>query len=211
MKKTKFTLNSFILIVIIFSVIAFFFTVKLTNMSDRFPVNEFYPIENSDLAVRYSSLDGNGIYKGDENTCVLELEGTYGSGWGAFLQGDCLYTNEYKSTDLGLIKCDLVKINTTTFEKELLYKDTVLRGVNKSGELVCQNGCIIESNHPKTNSLCSLYAMSSKNINPSSDSADVIFINPETGEAVYIVNDENALSDDFEERYINSSLEEVKQ
>ena len=114
MNNTKFTMNSLVIIVIIFAAMGLFFTVKLVNMADRFPINEFVPIEDTDLAIKYSSLEPNGIYRGSENSGTLVIEGTFGYDWGSVLEGDTLFVNEYQSTDLGLLTSDLVKININT-------------------------------------------------------------------------------------------------
>jgi hypothetical protein len=57
--------------VMIFAAIAFFFTIKMVDLADRFPVNEFFPIEDTEYAVKYSSLEPNGIYRGTENASSL--------------------------------------------------------------------------------------------------------------------------------------------
>ena len=75
MKSSKFTVNSLLIVIIIISAIGFFVTVTMTRMADRAAINEIVEIEGTDLSVRYSSLEKNGIYKGDENTGSLMLEG----------------------------------------------------------------------------------------------------------------------------------------
>ena len=52
MRESKFTMNAFLLVVLIFSALTFFVTVKLTGMADRTPVNTFTPIEGTELSVR---------------------------------------------------------------------------------------------------------------------------------------------------------------
>ncbi len=210
MYNTKFTMNALVIIVIIFSAIGLFFTIKLVNMADRIPINEYYPIEETDLGVRYSSLEPNGIYQGSEAAGELVLEGNYGMDWGAFLEGDDLFINEYRMTDLGLVLCDLVKINVNTLEKEVLMKDTFLRGKCASGELVCLGGCIMPSSYPQTNPLMKLYSMASSDIRPEGESAEVIFIDPKTGETAYSFRDDHANSSHFDDRYLRLTLEEVK-
>ena len=77
MESPKFSFNAFLLVVIIFSALLFFVTVKVMDIADRTPVNSFTPIEGTELAVRYSSLEPNGIYTGTENVNTLLLEGNF--------------------------------------------------------------------------------------------------------------------------------------
>ncbi len=209
MNNTKFTMNSLVIIVIIFAAIGLFFTVKLVNLADRFPINEFVPIEDTDLGIKYSSLEPNGIYRGTENAGTLVIEGTFGYDWGSVLEGDTLFVNEYQSPDLGLLTSDLVKININTLEKEILIKDAVLRGKCASGELVCLSGFIMPSSFPETNSLMKLYGMSSRDILPNGESAIVNYIDPADGTILYSVRDDEANTDKFEEKYLQTTLEEV--
>ncbi len=209
LNNTKFTMNSLIIVVIIFTAIGLFFTIKLVNMADRLPINEYYPIEDTDLAIKYSSLDPNGIYRGSENTGELVIEGTFGYDWGSYLEGDKLYVNEYTSTDLGFLLCDLVRIDINTLEKETLLKDAILRGRCASGELVCLSGFIMPSSFPETNSILKLYGMSSREIASNSKSAIVNYIDPADGRILYSVRDDEANTDSFDEKYLNTSLEEV--
>ena len=210
MNRTKFSMNALLLIVIIFSALAFVFTVVLVDLADRTPVNDYNPIEGTDYAIRYSSLEPNGLYKGSENTCVLVAEGNFGSDWGAFAVGDKLYLNEYTSTDLGLLLCDIVGIDLNTGEKTVLYRDTVLRGQCASGELVCVAGCMLPADFPETNSLCRLYRLTRKDA-ASPDGGEVIFLDPQTLSVVYSAQDDNVFSDGFEARYLQKPLAEVKQ
>ena len=122
MRNNKLSLNMILIIVACFSVIGLFFTVKMFDLADRFPVNEFNPIENTNFAIKYSSLEPDGLYEGDENTCVLRVEGTFGYDWGSAVEGDYLYTNEYVTTTLGLVTPQLVRINLKDFSKEVLSK-----------------------------------------------------------------------------------------
>lgn len=197
--------------VMIFAAIGLFFTIKMVNMADRFPVNEFYQIEDTDMAVRYSSVEPSGIYRGNESSHTLLIEGTYGNDWGAVVEGDDLFINEYVSTDLGLLLCDLVKIDLNTMEKETLYKDTILRGRCASGELVLMKGYLMPSNSPTNNSLMKFYSMASSDIRPENNSATVIFFDPSTTEEVYSLKDSSAKSSAFESKYLDRTLEEVKE
>ena len=129
-------MNSLILVVMIISAIFFFFSIKLFNMASRRAVNDFYPIEDTSYAVRYSNLQPSGIYEGGKTTGVLKLEGSFGYDWGAAAEDGDLYLNEYDHTDLGLTLSSVVRVDTGTFEKTVLLKDSVLRGRCASGELV---------------------------------------------------------------------------
>ena len=106
MNRAKFTMNALVLVVTIFSALAFFFTVVMVNLADRSAVNEYIPIEGTDYAIRYSSLEPSGLYQGPENTCWLVTEGEFGSEWGACKVGGDLYLNEYRSTELGMLLQD---------------------------------------------------------------------------------------------------------
>ena len=61
MRNNKLSLNMILIIVACFSVIGLFFTVKMFDLADRFPVNEFNPIENTNFAIKYSSLEPDGL------------------------------------------------------------------------------------------------------------------------------------------------------
>ena len=209
MQENKFTANALVLVVIVFSAILFLFSIKVVDLSQHAAVNDFYPIEGTDLAVKYSSLSPNGIYQGGKTTGQLKLEGTFGYDWGAAVEGDSLYLNEYTSTDVGVMLCRLVRVDLTTFEKEVLLRDTILRGRCASGELVCLGGYLMPSSFPATNPLCKFYAMSDPDIRPADTSALVLFLDPSTGEVVYSVRDDEALTESFEGRYLARTLQEV--
>ena len=203
-------MNALVLVVIIFSAISFFFTIRLVDLADIFATNQFYPVEGSDVAVRYSNLYPNGIYEGDRVNGVLKLEGNFGTDWGAIAEGDRLYVNEYTGTSFGLMLCQMVQVDLNTYEKTEIRRDTMLRGRCASGELVCVEGFLMPSDHPKTNAFCRLYALSSRDIRPEGDSAVVLFLDPTTGEVLYSVRDDEALTDVFESRYLARTLEEVR-
>lgn len=210
MSASRFTVTTLLLIAIIVSALVFFFSVTMVDLAYHPAVNDYYPIEGTDLAIRYSSAKPSGIYRGDKVTGVLKLEGTFGYDWGAELEGEQLYLNEYRTTRFGLMFCDVVRIDLNSFEKELLFQNAVLRGRCASGELVCLDGALLPSVFPKTNALCRLYAMSAPRLSPKDDSAEVIFLDPASGEVLYRVRDESALGDDFASRYLERSLEEVR-
>ncbi|MBR1781860.1 MAG: hypothetical protein IJ751_10730 [Oscillospiraceae bacterium] len=182
----------------------FFFTVTMVNLSDRLAVNEYIEIEGTDLAVRYSSLEPNGIYQGSKNMGTLKVEGDFGAEWGTFTAGDCLYINEYTATDLGLMLCSVVKIDLTTFDKQVILPNAILRGRCASGEPVCVTGGMLPSNFPETNSLCRLY-----NMTVGREDITVRYLDPGTAEVIYSVPDDTALQPDFEGRYLERTLGEV--
>ncbi len=207
MNKTKFTFNSFLIVLIIFSAIAFVFTVALTDMADRTAVNGYYPIEGTDYAVFYSSIDPDGIYKGTEAEHHLVLEGTFGVDWGSFLEGDDLYLNEYKSTTLGFIRSDVVRVNVKTLKKELVYKNALLRGKCKSGEPVCVVDYSMPANFPESNSLIKFGDVSLKLSKAGKNAARVAYLDKKTGEVIYTVD--NCIDKKFNDLYLNRTLQEV--
>jgi hypothetical protein len=209
MKNKKMSFNMILIVVACFSAIAFFFTVKLVNMADRFPVNSFNRIEGTNFAIKYSSIEPDGLYEGDENTCELRVEGTFGYDWGSAVEGDYLYTNEYSVTTLGITVPQLVRINLKDFSKEVLLENTLLRGRCASGELVCQSNYIMPSNYPDTNPLCRLYAMSSDIKNVGSR-FDIIYINPQNSQIEYTLENQADLGNKFELNFLEKTLEEVK-
>jgi len=204
MKSPKFSLNAFIAVVMLFSVIGFFFTVKMVNLADRYPVNEYTVIEGTNLAVRYSNLEENGICEGSAEKAVLKLPGNYGADWGAFVSGNSLFINEYTSTKFGMMLCNVVKIDLQTYEKETVLEDAILRGRCASGEPVCVSGCMLPSDFPETNSLCKLYGMTA-----AEHDVTVLYLDPETAEVVASVHDDAAMKVNFEKCYLNRTLEEV--
>ena len=208
MNRAKFSMNALLLIVIIFSALAFVFTIVLVRMADRTPVNEYFPIEGTDCAIRYSSLEPDGLYQGPENTCKLVAEGTFGNDWGACAVGNRVYLNEYTSTDLGVLLCDLVCVDLNTGEKTVLYRDTVLRGRCASGELVCVTGCMLPADFPDTNALCRLYRLTQKDVTPS-DGGTVFYLDPQTLDETYAVTVDDPFASDFTETYLHRTLTEV--
>ena len=208
MNASRFSVTALVLIVIIVSAIGFFFTVAVDNLSHREAVNAYYPIEGTELSVRYSTQRPSGLYTGSRAAGTLRLEGDFGYDWGAALEGDSLYLNEYNTTALGMMLCDLVRVDTATFEKEVLFRNAVLRGRCASGELVCLSGFLMPSNYPATNSLMKLYAMSSPGLAP--DGGDVLYLEPATGEVLYRVRDSGTAEEEFDARYLLRTLEEVR-
>ena len=209
MNDRKFTVNSLVLILMIFSAAMLFFTVKLINMTNPYAENSFYPIEGTDYYVRYSTLDPCGVYKGKGATAKLMIEGEYGHDWGAVAADGKLYVNEYSKSEFGLMFTKLVCIDLDSFEKTVLRDDAMLRGRCRSGELVCVSGFMMPSNMPDTNSLCKLYSFSSDELRLEDGDAVVLYIDPATSNVVYSVRDKAALSDDFEALFIDRTLQEV--
>ena len=66
------------------------------------------------------------------------------------------------------------------------------------------------SSFPETNSLMKLYGMSSRDILPNGESAIVNYLDPADGTILYSVRDDEANTDKFEEKYLQTTLEEVK-
>ena len=66
------------------------------------------------------------------------------------------------------------------------------------------------SDFPQSNALVRLYAMTSRDMSPDREGANVVFLDPATGAAVYSVRDGEALTDAFEARYLGRTLGEVK-
>ncbi len=213
MRQSKFTFQAFLIIVLIFSVMAFFFTLFLSGMADKAwnpHVNDSYEIAGTDLTIRYSDRKGNGIFEGDPVNGVLKVEGSFGHDWGIALEGNYLYLNEYRTSTLGMMFCQLVRINLNTYEKEVLMQNTILRGQCTSGELVCVSDILMPSMQPETNELARLYAMTSANIDPKSDKGTVLFIDPSDTNILYETEDDDVLSDSFDALYLDHSLEEIR-
>lgn len=205
MGRAKFSMNAFLLVVLIIGGIYFFFTVKVVEMADHRAVNEYFPVEGTDLGVRYSSQKPNGIYQGDRVNGVLKLSGDFGYDWGCAAAEGALYVNEYRSTDLGLMLCDLVRVDTQTFEKTLLSADTVLRGRCASGELVCLSGTMLPSDLPEVNRFCRLYTMTGSGWGETA----VQFLDPATGEIVYSVRAPEISDAELEAKFLSRTLGEV--
>ena len=209
MGNAKFSLNAFLLVVLLITGIAFFFTVHMVDMASLRVVNEYHPIEGTRAAVVYRSLEPSGIYEGDPVTGVLKLEGEFGFDWGMVRTGNTLYTNEYSRTSMGLVLCRVVRIDLSSYEKEVLLEDCVLRGRCASGELVCLGGAMLSSNLPRVNSLCRLYALAQPEIDGSGESAEVIYLDPASGAVLYRTADRQ-YAEGFEERYLQTAREEVR-
>ena len=210
MNNAKFSMNALLVIVLIFSGIGLFVTVKLYDMAAHIVViNQMEQIEDSDLWIRYSTLEPSGIYEGPENTAALRVEGDFGSGWGAALTDNYIYINEYSYTDVGMTLCDLVRIDRTTFERTVIRKNTILRGRCRSGELVCASGTLLPVNSPETNSLFDFYSMTSPDVSRDGKGT-VLFIDPDSSEIVYSIGGQDTGAPSFTKLYIDHTLEEVK-
>ena len=212
MNNSRFTMNALMVIVLVFSAIAMAFTVGIYDIGKHaFLISDYQPIPGTDLSLRYSTKDFCGIYRGPKYDDELVLEGNFGYDRGTTVGKGELYLNEYSYTNMGLVFCDAVAVDTETFEKRVLMKNAMLRGRCESGEIVCLGDCLMQTNSPGTDSLCKLYGMTDPDIDPLSGSATVLFIDPASGEIVYSVRDDNALSEDFDDRWLTHTLEEVRQ
>ncbi len=211
MENAKFSMNAFVLILIIFTAITLVFSVTVVNMAFRAPVDKTFPVEGTDVFVRYSSVMDSGIYEGYVSSGILRVKGQFGYEWGAVAEGNTLLINEYIWTDLGIVRCDLVRIDLETYEKTVVMRDAILRGRCQSGEAVCVTGIPLISSVPADNPLWKFYAISAPDVNPTKKGASVVFVDPATCGAVYGVWEPDALEDDvIESRYLAKTLDEVR-
>lgn len=209
MPAPKFSLNAFLLVVLLAAAMVFFITVTVTDLADRTAVNTFSPIEGTELAVRYSSLEPNGIYRGSENVNTLLLKGNFGTDWGAAAEGDAVYLNEYDETDLGVMLCSVVRVQVPDMQKTVLLRNAVLRGRCASGELVCTCGLMLPSNNPEDSALCMLWRLTDSSVRSGGEPERVLFLDPQTGQAVYETACD-AAEQDFDARFLSRTLEEVR-
>lgn len=210
MGNSRLTLNGIMIIVIIFSAMLFFFTVTMVEMVNPYGQNEFQPIEGTDLAVKHSSVDENGLYQGPESTAQLVLKGNFGNDWGTTLSGNSLYLNKYAITSLGLIIPEVVRVDTETHEEELLYKDAIIRGRCASGEMIILTDYVMPTNYPDTNPMLKLYSMSS-GVDLDDKTLTVVFIDPGTGEVLYSLEDRAFLEKTFQKKYEDRTLDEIRE
>ena len=207
MRSPKLSVNTLLLILLIFGGFTFFITLYIVPMADRTGVNSFHPVEGTDYAIRYSSLEPNGLYQGNENVNSLVVEGNFGFDWGAALEGERLYLNEYATSNMGVMHSDLVRVDLNAKQKETLFTDAILRGRCLSGELVCVRGVLLPANEPESSILCKFYALTAPALK---DGAEVLFLDPATGEIVFSVRDDEAMSNAFDARYLARTLGEVR-
>ena len=207
MRSPKLSVNALLLVLLIFGGFTFFITIFIVRMADRSGINTFNPVEGTDYAIRYSSLEPNGLYQGNEVVNSLVVKGNFGFDWGAALEGERLYLNEYKTSNMGVMHSNLVRVDLTAKQKETLLTDAILRGKCASGELVCVRGVLLPANKPESNILCKFYALAAPGLR---DGAEVLFLDPATGEIVYSVRDDGAMTEAFEARYLQRTLEEVR-
>ena len=208
MQQPRFTLNSLVIVVSIFTAITFFITLTVVNLADWSAVNDYFPIEGTDLGILYSDEKPSGIYRGYANSGDLMLEGEFSHDWGIVRHDDRLFLNEYRATDLGFMTSRLVRVDLDTFEEEVMIEDAALRGACRSGELVCIRTAMPPSNFPGTNAFCQLYGMTSGML-PIEEATSVIFVDPESGEVVLTLAGDDAEAGDFEARYLDRTLEEM--
>ena len=203
-------MNALLVVLIFFSALGLFVTVRMFDLGNRITiVNQYYPIEGTDYLIRYSTLEGGGIYEGPENAPVLKLAGRFGFDWGSAVEGNTLYINEYETTDTGILLCNVVKVDLETFTKETLLTNSILVGRCASGEIVCQGDAMLPSVSPITNSLCKFYSMSSPVLRPEKPGSNVIYLDPVTAEVLYKVRDNSPKQNKFEERFLSRTLQEV--
>lgn len=210
MGNSRLTLNGIMIIVIIFSAMLFFFTVTMVEMVNPYGQNEFQPIEGTDLAVKHSSVDENGLYQGPESTAQLVLKGNFGNDWGTTLSGNSLYLNKYAITSLGLIIPEVVRVDTETHKEELLYKDAIIRGRCASGEMIILTDYVMPTNYPDTNPMLKLYSMSS-GVDLDDKTLTVVFMDPGTGEVLYSLEDRAFLEKTFQKKYEDRTLDEIRE
>ena len=202
-------MNILMVVVIFVSAVTFFITVKMSQVaSTLFAHNSFNVIEGSEYAVKYSNIETNGIYKGAENISTLVAEGNFGYGENAALDGEALYTNEYKLTGIGLETSSVVRINLKTGEKTVIFEDACLMGRCASGELVITDGFVSETNKSETNALCLLYSLSCNNKDGKNTS--VFFYDTQKGKAVFSTENKAKNDKTFRIAYLDKTLQEVR-
>ncbi|MBQ3328505.1 MAG: hypothetical protein IJG88_00960, partial [Eggerthellaceae bacterium] len=204
----RFTLNSFIVVVLIFSTIAYFFTITLVDMADSRAVNDYFAVEGTDYAIVYSNKKENGIYEGLETSAELKLAGSFGHDWGVAVNGPYLYVNEYRYTEMGFIHSSVVRVDTRSWTKELLLNDAMIRGVCASGELVCVAGFAMPATFPETNPLVRLYAMAGPAGMLDGDGLELAVIDPATAETVAEFADESS-DGSYGGRYLELTMDEI--
>lgn len=205
-------MNAFLFILLLASALYFFVSVVIYDMAALNFRNDWYPIEGTDLYIRdcvKKTEDESGIYDGPQEWSDRLVPGDFGYDWGAHAEGGTLYINEYHSTKFGFLTCDLVKIDLETYEKTVLYRNTMMIGRSASGELVCMGETVGANWFPKTNPLYRLYGMTQSGLRQEEGSAVVRMIDPLSGKTVFEKRDDGALSSKRQEYYLASTLEEV--
>ena len=209
MKESRLSMNRILVVTLVLSAIALLIIVKLTKTAGTlWPVNEYFGIEDSEYAVRYSNLEHNGIYKGEENNNTLVLKGNFSFGSDCALDGNIFYTNEYKATDMGIVLCKAVSVNLDTAEKKTVLDNAAIIGKCASGELVLTDSFAYVKNNPEENALCQLYFFSSR-INMQKG-FNVLYYDIQKGEVVYSTPGKTDNETAFEKVYLNRTLAEVR-
>ncbi|MBR6918584.1 MAG: hypothetical protein IKN38_10405, partial [Clostridia bacterium] len=126
------------------------------------------------------------------NSGKLVVEGNFGYDWGAVLEGDSLYCNEYKKTTYGFMVSDVVRIDLDSYEKEVLFHNAMMIGRCASGEMVCLDGFMMPLWNYETNPLYKTFTMSSGVIRSEEGTALVRFVDPATEKTVYSFRDSAA-------------------
>ena len=211
MNKTKFTMNSFVLVVMIASALFLFFTIFMDSLANRTVLNQSYPIEGTPYYVRYTTHIPSGIYDSYDDDNALMIKGSYGYDWAGLLIDDFYFCNEYHKTVFGFMTSNVVRISLKDFSKQIVLEDATIKGRCSSGELVCFGDVLMPNWFPGSNALCKLYGAAIGCDRYDSETATVSFIDPETLQMLYSVKDQHALSDERGDYYLSSSLQEIKE
>lgn len=210
MRQTKFSMNAFVLVYILFSAAFLFVSVYLYDFADFSKSNDSYPIEGTDLFVRYADHIPSGIYDGEETYSNCLIEGRYGYNGSAQVSGNQLFINEYHNTKYGFMISDLMCISTDDFRKRCVAEDAYLLGTCKSGELVFVRGTGLANWFVQTNGLYPLYLSSSSPSENLKEGPEVIYLDPVTSEEISAGHDPDALSEKRQNYYLSRTLSEVK-
>ena len=214
MERGRFTFNAFLLVVALASALYLFISVISYDIVMPYVRNDVYPLEGTEYAIKYvvnRTNDESGLYAGSASWDELLVPGNFGYDWGAVVEGDLLFCNEYHKTKLGFTTCDLVKIDLTTLEKTLIARDTMLLGRCASGELVCMGDTVPADWLPATNPLYDLYRIPAGHMQAETYGALVRFYDPADGSLLREFPDEEALTSERQEYYLSSSFAEVKE
>ena len=75
--------------------------------------------------------------------------------------------------------------------------------------MVLLTGYVMPTNYPKTNSLYKFYTMSS-DVDLDDTAVTVIFMEPETGEVVFSLEDKAYVEKTFQKKYEDRTLDEIR-
>lgn len=206
MSRSKFNLNSLILVIIVLSVITFAVILSANKLSRWVHYRDDQQIEGTDLIIRYSGAEKSGIYRGDK----LMIEGKFGQEWDSVVVDGVLYGNEYSVTTFDMMKCNFVAVDLETFEKTLIAENASIRGICESGEIVYLTGFLPPTWYSDTNKLRTLCCMGDCAFTAEYEGAGINYYDVSKGETVYSLVDTEALASDRMTSYLERSLEEVK-